>query len=73
MRAYQASEAVQVLQGRDVDVHHVPGQHDAAGDALPLPEELGRIPHQEARLRDRDRHGIPVLVRVLAANGKILL
>ena len=73
MRARAQAEAVQVLSGCHVDVHHVSRQLDAAGDALQMSEEQRVLPHQAARLPDsRGRHRLPVQLRVLAADGELI-
>ena len=73
MRARAQAEAVQVLSGCHVDVHHLSRQLDAAGDALQMSEEQRVLPHQAARLPDsRGRHRLPVQLRVLAADGELI-
>ena len=69
LRARPEAEEVQVLQGRDVDIHHLPGQLDPAGHALQVSEELGGLPDQAARLRNRIRNWFPVQLCLLAPNG----
>ncbi len=64
------TEALQVLQGRDVDLHHLPRQLHAADHALQVPQELGGLPHQEARIWNRFRNWISVQLCLFATNGK---
>ena len=73
MRTGAKAEAVQVFPRRHVDVHHVPGQLDATGDALQMSKEQRGVPHQATRLPDaRGRHRLPVQLRVFAADGEAL-
>jgi hypothetical protein len=69
LRTGQEAEKVQVFPRRDLDEHHLPGQLYAAGDALPVPEELCGLPGEATRLRDRRWPRLPVQLRLLSTNG----
>ena len=64
---------MQILPGRDLDEHHLPGQHDPAGGPLPLPQERGGLPGEAARIPDRDRTRLPVQLCLLTTNRKFFL
>ena len=71
VRTGAQAEAVQVLPRCHVDLHHVPRQLNATGDALQMSKEQRGVPHQAARLPDaRGRHRLPVQLRVFAADGE---
>jgi hypothetical protein len=73
LRTGQEVEKVQVFPRRDLDQHHLPGQLYAAGDALPVPEELCGLPGKAARLRDRRRPRLPVQLRLLPTDGTTVI
>ena len=73
VRTCAQAEAVQVLPRCHVDLHHVPGQLDATGDALQVSKEQRGVPHQASRLPNaRGRHRLPVQLRLFAPDGEDL-
>ena len=70
VRADEEAAQVPLLPRRDVDVHQLSGQLDAADHALSLSEKLGGLHHQTAGLPVRPGRRLPVLVRLLAAERK---
>ena len=72
LRAGEETEAVQILPRHHVDQHHVPGQQHGAGDALPVPSQLGRLPGEEASLPDGLWPWLPVQLCLLPTDGEFL-
>ena len=70
MRAGEEAEAVQILPRHHVDQHHVPGQQHGAGDALPVPSQLGGLPGEAASLPDGLWPWLPVQLCLLPADGE---
>ena len=70
MRTGEKVAEMPFLSRRDLDVHQLPGQFDAAGDALQLPEEFRRLHHQEAGVPVGTGRRLPVFFRLLSSKRK---
>ena len=56
-----------------MDQHHVPRQQHGAGDALPVPSQLGGLPGEAASLPDGLWPWLPVQLCLLATDGELSL